>query len=90
LSKPITLESSVLDEFEELLAEEEILYTTEKYEESRDFMLKKIEEEIHFKLYGRHEAYRVAVEHDQLVEKAKNLLSQAESFEELYHLVNQL
>jgi len=90
LSKPIVLQPTVLDEFGDLLAEEEILYTPEKYEESRDFMLEKIEEEIHFKLYGRHEAYRIALEHDQLVEKAKDLLSQAESFEELYHLVNQL
>lgn len=89
LSQPITLGPAVLDEFEELLAEQEILYTPEKYEESRDFVMRKIEEEIYFKLYGRDEAYRVALDHDQLVEKAKDLLSRAESFEELFHLVNQ-
>lgn len=90
LAKPITLEPSVLDQFKELLADQEILYTPDKFEESRDFIMRKIEEEICFKLFGRDEAYRVTLEHDKLVEQAKELLSKAESSEELFNLVNQL
>lgn len=90
LPMPINLEPSVLDEFEELLADQEVLYTPEKFEESRDFIMQKIEEELYFKVHGREEAYRVALRNDQLVARAKDLLSQAKSFEDLFNLASRL
>ena len=50
----------------------------------------KIEEELYFKVHGREEAYRVALKNDELVAKAKDLLSQAESFEDLFNLASRL
>lgn len=88
LSKPTTLDPSVLDEFQELLGEQEIIYDPEEFAESEDFIMEKIEEEVYLKLYGRDGAYRVALTHDQLVAQATELLSKAESFEELFELTN--
>jgi carboxyl-terminal processing protease len=89
LRRPVRVGPSVVGEFDDFLAEQEIEYSSEELEESTDFVLRRIDQEISLKLFGRDEAYRASIESDPLIRKAIELLSGADSFEELLEVAGQ-
>jgi len=88
LPRPVVVDASAVGEFAAYLTDEEIAYSDEDLDKSREFVMRRIEEEISLKLYGREEAYRVALKHDKIVEKAKELLSKASSREDVFSLAS--
>ncbi len=89
IAQPVELGSSAMAEFTDYLGEQEIEFSSEELEESRDFIERRIEQEISLKLYGRDEAYRRSIEDDPLIRRALELLSRADSFEELLEIAGQ-
>jgi carboxyl-terminal processing protease len=64
--------------FKDYLREKKVAFSVESFDESRDLIRNRLKQELFLRLFGDREGYRVAMEIDQQVQKAVELLPQAQ------------
>jgi carboxyl-terminal processing protease len=79
LREDLRVSDETIDRFKEYLREKKVVFSEENFEEGRDIVRNRLKQELFLILFGEREGYRVALEIDHQVQKAIELLPQAQS-----------
>jgi carboxyl-terminal processing protease len=78
LREDLRVSDETLERFKEFLREKKVVFSEQNFDEDRDTVRNRLKQELFLILFGEREGYRVALEIDQQVQKAIELLPQAQ------------